>query len=53
MKSVLVLNGLDLNLLRRREPSIYGTVTLADVKKPPITHTSIELHDAIQGSAYR
>ena len=33
--NVLVINGVNLNLLGTREPDIYGAETLADVKPPP------------------
>jgi len=32
MPSVLILNGPNLNLLGTRQPDVYGTTTLADVK---------------------
>ena len=40
-KSVLILNGPNLNLLGTREPQIYGTETLADIEAKCRAHSSL------------
>jgi 3-dehydroquinate dehydratase-2 len=42
MKSVLVLNGPNINLLGMREPTVYGSKTIADVEN--LCRTACETH---------
>jgi 3-dehydroquinate dehydratase-2 len=44
MKTVLILNGPNLNLLGEREPAVYGKGTLADLEK--LTQDAAEEADA-------
>jgi len=43
MKTVLILNGPNLNLLGTREPAVYGATTLADVEA--MCRTAAARHD--------
>lgn len=62
---IRVLNGPNLVLLGTREPTVYSSITLADVDRlcrdagqllgavfnaSAYTHTSVALHDAIKGA---
>lgn len=40
MSSLLILNGPNLNLLGTRQPEVYGSTTLADIKALCVDHVS-------------
>ncbi|MBI5640357.1 MAG: type II 3-dehydroquinate dehydratase [Nitrospirae bacterium] len=66
MKKILVIHGPNLNMLGRREPGIYGSVSLDDINKKIVavaselglgadifqSNSEGAIVDAIQGKAY-